>query len=486
MAPQNDVAPLLPDTLPEDFSDWDSEAAPAPSLGNTGEWEAWIAAHSPGETPKPLGQSAGRDAISPPAADASHVSGSASLPPASVERQKDFSDWDSEASPAFAPVNRSEWEAWEAAHSFGKPQKPHDQSASRDAISPPLANKPRISGSASPAPAPLKPQKSPSELAGISPSRASLAPDASHKADQNSVAPSLPPAAAADGTGNSRETAASLSTKADEGLFQSFHSSFGDIAEQKTARKKWMIIAPVSAGSILLLLVFAAPLFHHGTRPAEKPPVQAPPEATDSQQDTDTPAPPDLTLPTQDTPPATAEKQQATENHPAKAAEAAKPTQVQAEMMNDQLTAPTQIPQGSKRQAADDAPPSTSLSTAGADGLGGNGAIGSVFNGQEKPVVKPSKPITISAGVATGLLIQETPPIYPPAAKAVRVSGTVELEVTISKIGTIKDLHVVSGPVMLRQAAADAVRTWRYKPYTLNHEPIEVQSTISVVFSLGG
>jgi periplasmic protein TonB len=163
-----------------------------------------------------------------------------------------------------------------------------------------------------------------------------------------------------------------------------------------------------------------------------------------------------------------------------------KPTQVQAEMMNDQLTAPTQIPQGIKRQVADDAPPSAGFATAGAGGLGGNGAIGSVFNGQAKPIVKPSKPITISAGVATGLLIQGNPAIYPPIAKSARVSGTVELEVTISKIGTIKDLHVVSGPVMLRQAAVDAVRTWRYKPYRLNNKPIESQSTIYVAFSLGG
>jgi protein TonB len=83
------------------------------------------------------------------------------------------------------------------------------------------------------------------------------------------------------------------------------------------------------------------------------------------------------------------------------------------------------------------------------------------------------------------MLVQKTPPVYPPIAKAAQVSGTVELHATISRNGTIKDLHIVSGPVMLRQAAVDAVRTWRYKPYKLSNEPVEVETTINVVFSLG-
>jgi protein TonB len=62
----------------------------------------------------------------------------------------------------------------------------------------------------------------------------------------------------------------------------------------------------------------------------------------------------------------------------------------------------------------------------------------------------------------------------------------VELHATISTNGRIKDLQVVSGPVMLRQAAVDAVRNWRYKPYKLNSQPVEVKTTINVVFALGG
>ena len=186
-------------------------------------------------------------------------------------------------------------------------------------------------------------------------------------------------------------------------------------------------------------------------------------------------------------PPETTERQKTTDNHPANEVEGVNPSQAQTEMMNEQLTAPTQIPQDIKKPVADNGPPPASFGAAGTDGLGGNGAIDGVFNGHAQPVnkVAPLKPLAISSGVAAGMLIRKTPPVYPPIAKSAHVSGTVELHATISKDGTIKDLNVVSGPAMLRQAAVDAVRNWRYKPYQLNNEPTEVETTISVIFTLG-
>jgi protein TonB len=62
----------------------------------------------------------------------------------------------------------------------------------------------------------------------------------------------------------------------------------------------------------------------------------------------------------------------------------------------------------------------------------------------------------------------------------------VVLQATISKTGTITNLHVVSGPPMLQSGALEAVRGWRYKPYLLNGEPVEVETTVNVVFNLGG
>jgi protein TonB len=60
------------------------------------------------------------------------------------------------------------------------------------------------------------------------------------------------------------------------------------------------------------------------------------------------------------------------------------------------------------------------------------------------------------------------------------------LQATISKTGTIEGLHVVSGPAMLTSAAMDAVRSWRYRPYLLNGDPVEVETTVNVIFTLGG
>jgi protein TonB len=96
------------------------------------------------------------------------------------------------------------------------------------------------------------------------------------------------------------------------------------------------------------------------------------------------------------------------------------------------------------------------------------------------------KKLSISSGVMQGMLLLKTTPVYPPIAKAARVSGTVVLQATISKTGSIENLHVISGPAMLQQSALQAVRSWRYRPYLLNNEPVEVETTVNVIFSLGG
>jgi protein TonB len=159
-------------------------------------------------------------------------------------------------------------------------------------------------------------------------------------------------------------------------------------------------------------------------------------------------------------------------------------------MMNNQLTAPTRIPHDIKMVAEKEAPPTSGFGVAGMEGLGGSsgGVIGGIFSGQSGPKVKAEAPkkVNISGGVAQGMLLQKTIPMYPPIAKAARVQGTVVLQATISKTGTIEGLHVISGPAMLQQAAMDAVRSWRYRPYLLNNEPVEVETTVNVVFTLGG
>jgi len=128
-----------------------------------------------------------------------------------------------------------------------------------------------------------------------------------------------------------------------------------------------------------------------------------------------------------------------------------------------------------------------------ADNLGvesGPGVVGGsgtgIFNGQHVTVVHPPVPASIhlSSKLAEGTIIFKSVPQYPPIAKATRTQGTVVLQAMISKAGTIEGLHAISGPQILQQAAIDAVKTWRYRPYMLNGQAVEVETTVNVIFRM--
>jgi TonB family protein len=97
-----------------------------------------------------------------------------------------------------------------------------------------------------------------------------------------------------------------------------------------------------------------------------------------------------------------------------------------------------------------------------------------------------SSPIRVGGNVASASLVHQVTPVYPPIAKVAHISGTVLLHALIAKDGTIEQLDVVSGPPLLLQSAMDAVRQWVYRPTLVNGEPVLVDTTISVVFSLDG
>jgi protein TonB len=103
------------------------------------------------------------------------------------------------------------------------------------------------------------------------------------------------------------------------------------------------------------------------------------------------------------------------------------------------------------------------------------------------PQVHAGRPpkLAISSGVMAGNKLSGAPPQYPGIARVAGVQGTVVLGATISRSGTIENLHVISGPPMLIAAAEQAVRTWRYRSYLLNGEPVAVETTVYVVFRLG-
>jgi periplasmic protein TonB len=98
-----------------------------------------------------------------------------------------------------------------------------------------------------------------------------------------------------------------------------------------------------------------------------------------------------------------------------------------------------------------------------------------------KPVLQKMK---VSQGVAQGLILKRVAPEYPKNALMMRIEGAVELSATISKEGNIRDVKVLSGNAQLSQAAVQAVKQWKYKPYLLNGEPVEIQTQITLDFKL--
>jgi protein TonB len=123
--------------------------------------------------------------------------------------------------------------------------------------------------------------------------------------------------------------------------------------------------------------------------------------------------------------------------------------------------------------------------------MGGGGSLPGMAPGDgatRTAVVRAREvgPVNVSKGVTEGLLLEPIRPVYPAIARAAGVQGSVVMEAMISKAGRIESLHALSGPVMLQQSALDAVAAARYRPYLLNGAPTEVQTTITVVFQLGG
>jgi protein TonB len=94
--------------------------------------------------------------------------------------------------------------------------------------------------------------------------------------------------------------------------------------------------------------------------------------------------------------------------------------------------------------------------------------------------------VRVSQGVSTGLIVKKVQPKYPPKARQNGIQGTVVLRALIGKEGDIVDLSVVSGDPLLVKSAVKAVKQWKYKPYLLQGNPVEVDTEILVNFTLSG
>jgi protein TonB len=142
-----------------------------------------------------------------------------------------------------------------------------------------------------------------------------------------------------------------------------------------------------------------------------------------------------------------------------------------------------------KETAKEEAPPPN-----GANGVAGSvpgglpgGTPSSLMNVVKDPSTAVPKAgtqkVSVSSGVAQGLLVHRVAPQYPDQAKQARLQGTVVLQAVIGKDGSVHSVRALKGNPVLAQAAMDAVKQWRYRPYALNGEPVEADTEISVTFS---
>jgi len=168
--------------------------------------------------------------------------------------------------------------------------------------------------------------------------------------------------------------------------------------------------------------------------------------------------------------------------------------QIQTDIVNGALRTPTKIPQKIQMIKEDEAPPQMAATGVVGGVPGGipggqmGGVIGGIISSTPVAVPKVAAPqrVRVSAGVTSGLLVKRIQPPYPPLARQARIQGTVVLHAVISKDGSIENLTLVSGHPMLAPAAIDAVKQWKYKPYLLNGEPVEVDTEVQVNFTLSG
>lgn len=168
-------------------------------------------------------------------------------------------------------------------------------------------------------------------------------------------------------------------------------------------------------------------------------------------------------------------------------------TNVLSNVAGQHLMMPTQIP-SSVAALHDNEPPAPDIGV-GFSVPGGTGPLGArnaVLDGlgagyvPPPPKPLPSTPQLRVSHMMEGNLAHRVDPVYPPLARQARIQGSVVLRAVIDRDGRITNLQLISGHPLLVQAALDAVRQWRYRPYILNDQPIEVETQITVNFTLAG
>ena len=236
-----------------------------------------------------------------------------------------------------------------------------------------------------------------------------------------------------------------------------FHDSLIVSGANSRPRNPWAAVGSVTLLSLLLLALVVIPLFHTDTLPKRE------------------------TLTMLYVPPAAA---------------ASNVTSLPVPTSTSRNT-PTNMRIPSAVHTTHEAPASPPVDTAG--GLVGGvpgGVVGGIPGGVLSEVLRSTgsapvlattpapKRIRVPARMAEANLVYDVAPKYPPEAGRARIEGTVVLLAVIGKDGTVEDVRVERGLPVLAQAAIEAVKQWRYRPYLLNGEPVEVDSQVTINFTL--
>jgi len=268
--------------------------------------------------------------------------------------------------------------------------------------------------------------------------------------------------------------------------------TFSSFSEGESARessgsgKKFVFI--LLAAALLVGAYFGWKSFASHPQTAAQPAAQAvtetaaPLTSSAATENAASDAPSEIELQKTDAEPAAAGSRNAAKPSAAKTSTIAPDTVIknpEAHATSQPLVVNESAAKAAKAQEVQDAP-SLAL-TAQADDKALAGIIANTSAAMPK---QPAQSLRVSQGVSQGLLVKRVTPVYPQQARQMRLEGAVQLLATIGKSGDVTGVKQLSGEGILARAASDAVRQWKYKPYYLNGEPIEIQTQITVNFKL--
>lgn len=288
-----------------------------------------------------------------------------------------------------------------------------------------------------------------------------------------------------------KESMATVAREEDE--LDSFYAKFAAKAEELLGSKWRVVLATVA---VLVLVVMGTALWKLHKNSASNNPVKAAERADASRTPDSKGYDPSGMTAMAATPPAaqpvpdkqTKTKDQAATDKskqtptPTDTTPAPEPVKEATLLDNGGLRTPTAMPKNAaKKEEASAEGPAPGILPYGA---GSNATLNNVVNGMPvaQPKIAPQK-VRVSSGVAQGMLVHRVTPQYPTQARQQGIQGTVVLQAVIGKDGGVKSVKAVSGNSMLRQAAVDAVKQWKYKPYSVDGEAVEADTEINVKFS---